>query len=361
MNRKFSLLDPSLQKGNIGDDLIVGAIQKLLGINDVEMGIHISTKLTDRAIDIVNSTDGLIICGTNLYEKRFETGWGANIGLEEFSKIKVPIAIIGVGLSIWKESRRRFLGIVPVKPWNALDETGIALIKCLHKKSFIASVRDEFSFDTLINLGVDNVHLTGCPSLFMNEQFYNINRPAPDDYVCFSYKNMFHSSLSQQAQARFAEFVAEFHARFSCQTKVLICCHSNDDLNAVPNRIPTSDVVLFSPLSDRLNYQPLLNLYSHAKLVVGVRLHATIPSTSFNVPSITLVHDSRSESFCTMMGLPWVTIIDNDGYENETFELVSEFLSGDRELAIHSIVNKKKELYGAFDQYVLKPFNAMYS
>ncbi len=344
MGTGYAIINPSLLKGNIGDDLIYYAINKFLAIND-DISINLSTDdfVDSDTVEIINQSKALIICGTNLYEKRFNSGWGANLGLEYLKKIKKPIFIVGVGCNI-NFLRQKFYR----RPFNILGKEGFEIIRYLHNTACSVSIRDDYTACLLEKHNIYRYSITGCPALYINSDFNTLQRKESKDYICFAFRNLSIQVIPKKEVYRFCRYTELFYRYFSKRCRVLICCHGETDLDLLPLSIPHKDVILFNTVGE------LLELYSHALLVIGARLHACVAAVSFNVPAALVIYDTRGLSFAEMFNLPYVRI-GRKNYEEEMLEKCDYLLKNSMDLEF--LVNKKRIYFERFKNDVLIPFN----
>ena len=98
--KSFSVITPYIvprnlnKKVNAGDGFIFDSSIKLIGYNPK---YTFSTReiLKQESIDLINSTNMLVVTGANIIKDKFEIATGFNLDI--LNKIKVPIALMGIG------------------------------------------------------------------------------------------------------------------------------------------------------------------------------------------------------------------------------------------------------------------------
>src|SRR5947209_8922698 len=146
----IALLSPAVGTGNVGDHFIERAIQRLLAEHVVYHRYSIRRPLTGRELDEINETACAVLCGTNLYQR----DWESALTPQTLDQIRVPIVPLGVGSSA-----------------AGLDELAVGartreMIRILHSRCALGSVRDPHTARVVALAGVSNAILTGCPVLF---------------------------------------------------------------------------------------------------------------------------------------------------------------------------------------------------
>ena len=147
--KRLALLDAALTSTNSGDAVITDAIRRVLGPNAFE-AFPLLEPSSEAQIEAINACDAVILCGTNLYQQRFACALTEAI----VRRIRVPVIPLGLGAS------------APIGEQPAMNAADARLVREIHDRCEVASVRDPVSLQFVEALGVRNVLLTGCPVLF---------------------------------------------------------------------------------------------------------------------------------------------------------------------------------------------------
>lgn len=113
---------------------------------------NISSSAADREFDLINKEcDILILKGGNFLSGNWLT---ENITYDVLKKIRIPIVYVGAGLQ------------TSIGGDVTFTDSEIQCLKYIHDSSNSCSVRGEKTKEELAKIGIDNVRVTGCPTLF---------------------------------------------------------------------------------------------------------------------------------------------------------------------------------------------------
>ena len=153
----------SVMTSNRGDmairESITSAIKKRIDIPFAYFNIKYD-KFTEQRIEQLNN-DGscLMIAGSGLYSNtNTPSGWYFNCKPELFSKIKVPIFLIGLGCN--NNLGKDIFG-------GELSSKAKESIKLINDLASISTVRDQRTFDILNDIGVNRHELMLDPACFL--------------------------------------------------------------------------------------------------------------------------------------------------------------------------------------------------
>lgn len=150
-------LDRNLIGGNSGDLLWTQAAYKLLSTPDVQIEIDGYRAHGDEADRINEEYDHVVIPLSNAFRIRFERQLIRLTRMIE--RLRIPVTILGVGAQSNVE-----YGFEPMRPLNQSVKAFVAAVLD-HSPSI--GVRGEYSAAYLETLGFRDVHVIGCPSMFM--------------------------------------------------------------------------------------------------------------------------------------------------------------------------------------------------
>lgn len=285
---RLALLTPAMGSRNVGDALIEEAVCRLVPAQSLQR-LTLRRPLTPEEMRQLNDCDAAILCGSNLYQEH----WGCGFLTPEFlHELKIPLIPLGIGCS----------AAAGESPRVAADK--LPLLREMHRRSRIGSVRDAATQRWLQGIGIDNVRLTGCPVLFhalRRPEFHRINPEAP---VALSLRRDFLHGA--ECLERLQWPILDPLCRQLQPT--LVSQGPADDAQALA-LARRHDLQVFNHWQDGAteSYEWLAR---HQSWSLNLRLHFGMLSLSHGKPSWWIGQDSRVEGFCQLMGLPWRHIRD---------------------------------------------------
>ncbi len=308
LSPKIALLSPAVGTGNVGDYLIEEAIRRLLAEDVVYQRYGIRRPLADSEIEAINGCDCALICGTNLYQR----DWQPALTAEVLDRIHVPVIPFGVGASA---------RVLADTDMGAATER---LIRAFHAHCALGSVRDPYTATVVANAGVDNFVLTGCSVLFWaGRRVLPEIQPIPRQRIIVTARNwLMHrwpDNVDHPVQLEFLRCVLK-----SFPTEQLVfAVHEKFDANLIePLKIPQQ--IVFRSAQPR-DYVDLYTNQNH--IVLASRLHAGMLALSNGVPAVFVGHDTRTYSFCQMLGLTYVELF-SDSCADKCVTALQELLHG---------------------------------
>ena len=293
MPQHIALLTPAIGTGNVGDHFIERAICRLLDGDTVFHRFSVREPLRNADVAAINATDAAVLCGTNLYQYK----WSLALTPALLDRIKVPVVPLGVGGSA--------AGLSDV----AISEETREMIVALHAHCEVGSVRDPFTASVLEKVGVRNFQLTGCPVLLWSG---GESLPSPAsmarDRVILTARNflMHHAPVNVDNPVQI-ELMRQLLATFPT-TQVRFPVHESFDRNLVKLLHIDPAMVL-----DGEDVEEYLAIYSQPGYVVlAMRLHAGMLALANGLPVVFVGHDTRTYSFCQMLGLDCVELFTPD-------------------------------------------------
>jgi polysaccharide pyruvyl transferase WcaK-like protein len=286
---QIALLSPAIGSGNIGDHFIEMAIRRLLAEDVVYKRFTIRRKLTADEIDRLNACDCAVVCGTNLYQR----DWHSELTSDVLASIAIPIIPFGVGSSA-----------------ATLDSIAVGtvtqeMIKALHGRCKVGSVRDPHALSVVSETGVSNAMLTGCPVLFWSGlSALPAFEARPRRRLILTARNwLMHRWPDNVDNPVQIEFLRELLSRLT-DFGITFAVHEDYDLRLVEVLGLTPDQVFASENPD--DYVALYTNPDH--IVLAMRLHAGMLAVANGVPAVFVGHDTRTYSFCDMTGLPCIEL-----------------------------------------------------
>jgi hypothetical protein len=304
-----TLLSPAVGTGNVGDHFIEAAIRRLLGTDVEYLRVGIRDPLTQTDIRDINATDCALLCGTNLYQR----DWHSALTVEALEAIEVPVIPFGVGGSAAELSD------------HSVGPVTAQMIRALHSRCDLSSVRDPHAADVLAELGVENALLTGCPVLFWQG---GTTLPeiatAPRRHIVITARNwLMHrwpENVDHPVQIRLLERLLQAFP----SEQLTYAVHEEYDLRLI-KRLGIPAGMVFH--SDRP--EDYFELYSDpANVVFAMRLHAGMLALANGVPAVFVGHDTRTYSFCDLMDIDYIELF-SDSCPELCVDALQRALDGD--------------------------------
>jgi hypothetical protein len=250
-----------------------------------------------------------LLCGTNLYQRDWESALTPSI----LNRIHVPVIPFGVGSSA-----------------ASLDEQQVGrktrdMIVALHGKCSAGSVRDPHTEGIVRRAGVDNASLTGCPVLFWS------NGPSAPQFhsgrcrrLVITARNwLMHRWPDEVDHPVQIDFLRRIVSAFA-DDEVIFAIHEDFDERLVPTLGLSDSVVRRS-----VRHGDLIPLYEDPdNVVLAMRLHAGMLSVANGVSALFIGHDTRTYSFCDMVGLRYIDLFDPEAAD-EAIARLRAMLRGD--------------------------------
>lgn len=174
MTQAIAFINPKISTTNVGDFFIEDSVKRIIDY-DSERSIDIDPRkpLKPGDIERINRCDAAVIVGTNLWYRSIAKPNRWMITADELKKIKVPFVPVGVGATLHRGESDQF------------DTASAALLKQIHSQCAEGSVRDPQTWEMLTKAGIDNVRMTGCPTLFrtLRPQWQLRKKPSQDVVV----------------------------------------------------------------------------------------------------------------------------------------------------------------------------------
>ncbi|MEZ2218240.1 polysaccharide pyruvyl transferase family protein [Rhizobium sp. RCC_161_2] len=230
---------------------------------------------------------------------------------ERLKKTKKAVVIVGLGAQSSLNSE------IPV-----LKEGTVNLLKLIAERSALISVRGEFSATVLERYGIQNIAVTGCPSLLLSGSaaptLRPFNRERRDQIVIGATRHGFESadllqlhlyrqalkfSLDQVLQSELADMYFSLgrlnNQDILARSSILVRALYGDSERRVTQYLSRKAHVFFD-VSEWLQFMSTRSLY------VGTRLHGAVASLLAGTPATLIVHDSRTLESARVLNIPYV-------------------------------------------------------
>ncbi len=299
MSQIIAFINPKVSTSNVGDYFIEDSVKRVLNY-DKEKSIDIDPRkpLKPGDIEKINSCDAAVIVGTNLWYRHIEEPGRWMISVEELKKIKIPFIPLGVGTTQHRGEQDSF----------QFDKETIALLNEIHSKCNESSARDPRTYETLKKAGLNNIKMTGCPTLYRSlKPSWSLNKKKTDEVVITARKGH-----DRNIQIIIDELIA-------LGKQPIIAAQKKKDLYCARKRFPS-----FKQKVETLyefNIEPYQKLVNNAYGAIGWRLHGNMFHLAHGNPTMFFANCSRCLSFSEAFDLPCIYAEDKENISKK--ELVS--------------------------------------
>lgn len=243
--------------------------------------------------------------------RRDEDTNAARAGIIE--ALDAPIVCFGLGLQAPLGSGRVTLGPQTLRFARALAE-----------RTEVLSLRDDLTADTLVAHGIDNVVVTGCPSLFISDsrdlgaqvtaraQALVLAAPQWGDLrTCLSEVSGGHPG-SAEILRTCLRMMADAPAFYIAQSPALLPFLLREAADPAPfyaRNHPFDDPTMLARVLRRgaLHFSSVpawLDFARTCHVATGMRVHGSVVALLAGVPTVMVAHDARTAGLAQVMGLP---------------------------------------------------------
>jgi hypothetical protein len=236
---------------------------------------------------------------------------------EIFERTKVPVTTLGLGVQC---ASGNLSDIV-------VTDSAIRLVRVMASKSPYLSVRGDFTRDWLDSIGIHNVLVTGCPSLYMrlpelqgplakDENFivqstrYGTERSFVEadgiNRALFSFAFEHNANMIYQSEIEEICFLSRnYYSGIDTIRQGLMCnMYGASSFETVLDYIHTMGKVFF-------DLDVWSNFLQASQGVIGTRLHGSIIALNSGTPAILIAHDSRTSELADFARIPTCTAKDS--------------------------------------------------
>lgn len=249
-------------------------------------------EITEQRIEQINNEASLLLIGgSGLYTNyKLSSGWYFPCKTELFSKIKVPIVLIGVGCN----------NNLADDLYGGISEQARASIKLINEQAVLSSVRDKRTYDMLTGLGINKHELMPDPALFLaapkvkkeKRVAINISQHIPllgryDGRQDIRTKNI-------ECFSRIINYLTDFGYT------VVFIAHDvleQSIIEDLKKRTYALEYINTDVIDD------MLREYARCEFSIGIRMHSNILSLAAGTPFIAIAYDQKSIEFCKLVGL----------------------------------------------------------
>lgn len=300
---------------NTGNLLFSTAVWRQLDADKKRVGFKIDP-------DRINETaDALVIPAANWINPRTDLG----VVADAVEKLTIPVVIIGLGA----QSAR-----IDDDPRVAMPDGTLRLLKAISERSNALSVRGGFTKKVLAEYGINNVVVTGCPSLYAD--FGPTRKPQPktafDLEKCllhatrYSIKNpdflqqkntptnlnIFRFAYKNRIDLLYQSEPEELAALFGYGDRYDMSDTHKENLAKVYGASGFADALAYIQRHGRAyaGMQVWSKAMRNYQFVIGTRLHGTIMALNSGVPATLITHDSRTREIADFAAIPAISADD---------------------------------------------------
>ncbi|MDP2698126.1 polysaccharide pyruvyl transferase family protein [Thalassospira sp.] len=316
---------------NIGDCFVYESSLRILDYAELfPIYAPATGDLTEKQVDKINTLDYIFLRGSNYINTNGQ--WDPITRVLE--KTKVPVIAFGIGVQ------------VPDNSEEYVNESTKRFLQVVADRSVTLGVRGELSRTALKSIGINNVRVFGCPTMFRHcKPSLNLKRVSAGDIKNLGFtlrrKTYGFATLQRYMLRTLAD-------RYN--TEILCAGELEEKTIFYANRkqIPDSEKAMAGAVKalveDKWIYgaeDPLLKLYlsslsvfetvqdfeeAEQKLdaVTGFRLHGNLLALANEIPALYVTYDTRTREFVKTLGIPFV-----DGRHMDRFSFEEAWDSAD--------------------------------
>jgi hypothetical protein len=320
---------------NIGDLYVYDSSLRLIE-HDVVEPLDINHVSDERIAYYNENFDYCFLRGSNYINPN--AVWGrAN---EVIERLKIPVIAFGIGVQIKTENDL------------ALNAETARLLQQIAAKSKTMAVRGELSVRVLNAIGIRNVRVIGCPTVFRHGQpAISISKPRFEDLQRIGFtlrRNTPNTTVFQRYLLHY------LHQRF----RLSIICAGEIEEKAIfyasQQRLDNADLRVAEAarsLTEKGWFydaaDPLLDVYrkdlfwaesvaeydtrvSSLDAVLGYRLHGNLLSLANGTPALYLTYDTRTREFVETFKIPHFDVLKGEKFQFQSFYEEADFVPFER-------------------------------
>jgi len=340
-----------VQTGNRGDlaikESIVSSIQKQINIPFSFFNVKYDELTEQRIINDLNkNASALMIAGSGLYSNCSATKsrWYFNCDTNLFSKITVPIILIGLGCN--NNLKSDIFG-------GELTDKAKQSIKLINDLAVISTVRDQRTYDILKNIGVTNHELMLDPACYLNAPRTNKEKKVAINIAQHApLLGRFDGEKEGQKnrEKNLKNFAKISNYLIEKGYSVVFVAHDALEQSLI---IDLKKLVPELKYLNTDNINRMLIEYAKCEFTICVKMHSAILSFAVGTPFINIYYDQKSIEFLKMIKCTELGISIFSDYCSTTSVELFRVLESLNVYKLH--FNKIKEYYQLkFDNLIIK-------
>lgn len=209
----------------------------------------------------------------------------------------------------------------------------------------VSTLRDDATLDFLKSIGVTKAILTGCPSLYLDEnKKMHFN---DDSNIILTFPFPVNRKKLSQRYKKLYTIISQIMKYFN-NKKIVISCHDDRDV-PIASELFRQNQIFFSNYVD-----DYYKLYRQATMVVGSRLHGTLLSASVGTPFLNINVDLRGQSFTRTFSLEnWNLDYNENNIHEKIVTRIEKVFSGDLS-PFDNFLKVKNKMKEVFDESMKK-------
>jgi len=285
----------SVMTSNRGDmairQSIVDAISKNIEVPFTFFNVKYEELTEERILHQLNpDCSMLMIAGSGLYTNYPKSsGWYFPCKTELFSKIKVPIVLLGLGNN--KNLKGKLLS-------DELKPETKQSIKLINDIAKISTVRDQRTYDLLKDIGIMNHELMLDPGNFLNVPYMKKEKRVVINVAQHSPLLGRFDGTQEYRNKNLNYFTAICNYLFLLGYTVVFIAHDSLEQSFI---IDLKKTVPFLEHINTDNIDLILEEYARCRFSIGVRMHANILSFATGTPFISLYYDVKSIEYMKLI------------------------------------------------------------
>nr|WP_294930725.1 polysaccharide pyruvyl transferase family protein [uncultured Flavobacterium sp.] len=267
----IGILNPSIGTSNLGDLIIYDSVyKKLRYVYPDDLFTNFPTQLHTSydAMDLMREKDLLFVSGTNLLSSNLEVRHQWKIYTAHKKFLKNKIVLMGCG---WWQYQGDINGYTK------------SIYKTILNKDVLHSVRDQYTFEKLKSIGIDNVVNTSCPTLWGLTQDKCKLVPVNKGEEVITTLTFYHKNAD--LDFKMLKILSENYSKVYLWIQGLNDLQYYDEIKCDLNNIelipPTIEA--FDEMLNKSNVD-----------YIGTRLHAGVRALQKNVRTLILAVDNRA-------------------------------------------------------------------
>lgn len=306
---------------NTGNLIFQYAVRQLLSESHDYVNIGVDERYSYQDIDI-NDFSCAIIPAANHFRP--------NVDWTDFNKFleKIPIPLLVLGLGIQSELNDSISSTILELKKN---ETVVRMAKIFSEKALFIGVRGLLTAEVCKSLGMNNVEITGCPSLLINpspclgqiitnkiKKINNSNiKPfaiaAESPYMLMEKENkkIIEQQIVNLVIKHKAYYIQQSGGVESINFATASAILQNKNLfesfkSIIAPSIKFDKLMSYLSVYGRVFFSAAdwIDFCSFLSFVIGLRMHGSMAALASGIPGIVIKHDSRVSELCDSMHLP---------------------------------------------------------
>ncbi|MGP4112230.1 polysaccharide pyruvyl transferase family protein [Streptomyces sp. 4N509B] len=332
-------------RDNSGDKVLPEAVRRCFGTDTGPARWHsvpVHRLVTDAVLAELNARRGVIVGGGGLFLPdtwpNGNSGWQWNIPEPMIHRITPPLAVFAVGFNVF-DGQHYAAGTLAASLRAVVDR---AAFFGLRNRGSVERVRELLPRDLR-----DRVRYQPCPTTVMRHLLPDWRDPAPHERSEAILLNCAYDRAGLRFGHDYGHFLgqlAEAVRRLAAHGEVRYAPHSPSDERFVNDlRREHGLTIPVEPLYDLPNDE-LLDVYRRARLVIGMRGHATMIPFGCGTPAISLVSHPKMAYFLADVERPAWGVSVHAGDLAEQLLQRAEALLSDHEAAVADVHDRQREL-----------------